>query len=62
MRLIYNRKYQEIDGNISECQMGSRKKKGCKNNIFVLNGIIFFYWELIRLRLVFLFDIGRVDC
>ena len=42
MRLIYNRKYQEIDGNISECQMGSRKKKGCKNNIFVLNGIIFF--------------------
>ena len=40
MRLIYNTKYPIIDKNISECQMGARKEKGSKNNIFVLNGII----------------------
>ena len=40
MRLIYNEKYLEIDRNISDSQMGGRKGKGCRNNIFVLNGII----------------------
>ena len=25
---------------MSDCQMGGRKKKGCKNNIFILNGLI----------------------
>ena len=40
MRLIYNMKYEQIDRNMSDCQMGGRKKKGCKNNIFVINGII----------------------
>ena len=40
MRLIYDLKYQQIDNNMSDCQMGARKKKGCKNNIFVVNGII----------------------
>ena len=40
MRLIYNTKYPIIDKNISECQMGARKEKGSRNNIFVLNGII----------------------
>ena len=35
MRLIYNSKYPEIDKNISDCQMGGRKRKGCKNNLFV---------------------------
>eukprot|EP00092_Neocalanus_flemingeri_P001059 GFUD01001129.1.p1 GENE.GFUD01001129.1~~GFUD01001129.1.p1 ORF type:complete len:148 (-),score=26.51 GFUD01001129.1:100-543(-) len=40
MRLIYNRKYPGIDKKMSDCQMGGRKKKGCKNNIFILNGII----------------------
>ena len=40
MNLIYNTKYPEIDINISECQMGGRQKKGSKNNIFILNGII----------------------
>ena len=29
-----------MDKNISDCQMGARKAKGCKNNIFVVNGII----------------------
>ena len=40
MRLIYNSKYEEIDENISDCQMGARKGKSCKNNIFIINGII----------------------
>ena len=40
MRMIYNLKYEEIDKNISESQMGGRKFKGCRNNIFIINGII----------------------
>ena len=40
MRLIYNQKYPEIDSKMSDCQMGGRKKKGCKNNLFIINGII----------------------
>ena len=40
MRLIYNTKYPEIDRNISDCQMGARKGKNCKTNIFIINGII----------------------
>ena len=39
-RLIYNDKYPEIDENMSDCQMGGRKRKGCRNNIFIVNGII----------------------
>ena len=40
MRFIYNTKYPEIDRNISDCQMGGRKGKGCKTNIWIINGII----------------------
>ena len=40
MRMIYNSKYSLIDKNISDCQMGARKRKGCKNNIFIVNQII----------------------
>ena len=40
MRLIYNDKYPEVDKNMSDSQMGGRKGKGCRNNIFILNGII----------------------
>ena len=40
MRLIYNQKYPEIDKRMSDCQMGGRKNKGCKNNLFIINGII----------------------
>ena len=25
---------------MSDCQMGARKRKGCRNNIFIVNGII----------------------
>ena len=40
MRLIYNDKYDIIDNNMSDSQMGARKKKGCLHNIFIVNGII----------------------
>ena len=40
MRLIYNDKYPSIDAEMSDCQMGGRKRKGCRNNIFIVNGII----------------------
>ena len=40
MRLIYNDKYPEVDKNMSDGQMGGRKGKGCRNNIFIINGII----------------------
>ena len=40
MNLIYESKYGKIDQNISDCQMGGRRNKGCKNNLFILNGII----------------------
>jgi hypothetical protein len=33
-------KYPIIDKNMSDCQMGACKNKGCKNNIFIINGII----------------------
>ena len=40
MRLIYNSKYEQIDQNISDGQMGARKGKGCKHNIWIINGLI----------------------
>jgi hypothetical protein len=35
-----NEKYPDIDKNMSDSQMGGRKGKGCRNNIFIINGII----------------------
>jgi hypothetical protein len=40
MRLIYNAKYPVIDKNMSDCQMGARKGKGCRSKIWIINGII----------------------
>ena len=40
MRLLYNTKYDIINENMSESNVGSRKKKSCINHIFVINGII----------------------
>ena len=40
MRLLYNIKYPTIDENMSDCQIGARKNRGCKDNIVVINGII----------------------
>ena len=40
MNLIYESIYPKIESKMSECQMGGRRRKGCKNNLFILNGII----------------------
>ena len=40
MRLIYNDNYDIIDSNMSDSQMGARKKKGCRQNLLIINGII----------------------
>ena len=40
MRMVYNEKYPQIDKNMSDSQMGGRKGKGCRNNLFIINGII----------------------
>ena len=39
LRLIYNRKYHIIDKNMSESNIGARKGKGCRNHIWIINGI-----------------------
>ena len=41
MRLVYNEKYENIDKNMTDCQMGGRKQRGCRNNILIINGIIY---------------------
>ena len=40
MRLIYNDKYDIIDSNMSDSNVGARKKKNIRNHIFVINSII----------------------
>ena len=40
MRLLYNTKYETINENMSDCNVGGRKQMSCLNHIFVLNGII----------------------
>ena len=40
MRLIYNENYRIIDQNMSDCQTGGRRGRGCRNNILIVNGII----------------------
>ena len=40
MRMINNDKYDVIDANMSDSQVGARKKKNIRNHIFIVNGII----------------------
>ena len=40
MRLIYKDKYEIIDSNMSDSQVGGRKGKNVRNHIWILNGII----------------------
>ena len=37
--IIYNRKYDIIDKSMSESNIGARKGKGCRNHIWIINGI-----------------------
>ena len=38
-RLIYNDEYYEIDDNLSDSNVGARKGRNIRDNIFVLNAV-----------------------
>ena len=40
MKIIYNEEYETIDSNMSDSNIGARKRKNIRNHIFILNGII----------------------
>ena len=40
MKLIYNRTYTSIDVNMSDAQIGARKKKSVRNHLYVLNAVL----------------------
>ena len=40
MKLLYNTKYETLNSNISDSNVGGRKGKSSINHIFVINGII----------------------
>ena len=40
MRLMYRDKYDIIDANMSDSNIGARKDKNIRNHIWILNGII----------------------
>ena len=39
-RLIYNDEYETIDMNLTDCNVGARKERNIRDNIFVMNAIM----------------------
>ena len=39
-RLIYEDEYYTVDENLSDCNVGSRKKRNIRDNLFVINAIM----------------------
>ena len=39
LKLLYNRYYDTINTNMSESNIGARKRKSCRNHIWILNSI-----------------------
>ena len=39
-KLIYNDEYEKLDKNLTDCNVGGRKARNIRDNIFVLNAII----------------------
>ena len=39
-RLIYNDEYSIIDSNLTDCNVGARKGRNIRDNIFVMNAVI----------------------
>ena len=39
-RLIYNDLYQTIDSHLSDCNVGNRKGRNIRDNLFVLNAVL----------------------
>ena len=40
MKMIYEDNYDKVDKNMSDSNVGARRKKNIRNHIFILNGII----------------------
>ena len=40
MKLVYNEKYEILDQNMSDSNVGARRGKNIRNHIFIINGII----------------------
>ena len=40
MKMVYQDKYEVVDRNMSDSNVGARKKKNIRNHLFVVNGII----------------------
>ena len=40
MRLIYLDKYETMDDNMSDSQVGARKGKSVRNHFWIMNGVI----------------------
>ena len=40
LKLIYNDEYEIIDSNMSDSNVGGRKRKNIRNHLFIVNGII----------------------
>ena len=38
-RLIYNSSYESIDSNLTDGNVGAQKRRGCRDNIFVLSAV-----------------------
>ena len=49
IRLIYNRKYNIIDSNMTDSNIGARKKNGCRNHIWIINNINFEHSRSVKL-------------
>ena len=40
MKMVYQDKYEVVDRNMSDSNVGARKKKNIRNHLFVINGVI----------------------
>ena len=40
LKIIYNDEYENIDANMSDSNVGGRKRKNIRNHLFIVNGII----------------------
>ena len=39
-RLIYNDKYKNVDENLTDCNVGSRRRRNIRDNLFVMNALM----------------------
>ena len=49
IRLIYNRTYSILDYNMTDSNIGARKKKSCRNHIWIINNINYEHSQSVKL-------------